>query len=169
MTEIMDEFETAFLGLGGNLGDRAATLRAAIDDLDAADGVRVTHVSSLYETPPWGPVPQGPYLNACVAVETTLSARDLLELGLAIERRHGRERLVRWGPRTLDIDLLLFGREKIEEPGLALPHPHMAERAFVLVPLAEIAPGLRLDGRTIAELLAGIDPDERAAVRRWTP
>ena len=157
----------AFLGLGGNLGDRAATLAAAIDDLRAAAGVRVTRVSSLYETPPWGPVPQGAYLNACVAIETTLSARALLDLCLAIEKRHGRERLVRWGPRTLDIDLLLYGAAQIDEPGLIVPHPRMAERAFVLVPLAEIAPDLTIGGTAIATLLDRLPATERQDVRRW--
>ena len=157
----------AFLGLGGNLGDRAATLAAAIDDLRAAVGVRVTRISSLYETPPWGPVPQGPYLNACVAIETTLSARALLDLCLAIEKRHGRERLVRWGPRTLDIDLLLYGTATIDEPGLIVPHPRMAERAFVLVPLAEIAPDLTIGGTAIATLLDRLPAAERQDVRRW--
>lgn len=150
----------AFLGLGSNLGDRAATLRAAITALDAAPGVRVTRISSLYETPPWGPVPQGPYLNACIGVETTLSARALLELGLAIERDHGRERAIRWGPRTLDIDLLLYGSDHVDEDGLIVPHPRMAERAFVLVPLAEIAPELESGGRPIPQLLEGLDASE---------
>lgn len=158
----------AFLGLGGNLGDRAATLAAAIDDLRAAAGVRVARISSLYETPPWGPVPQGPYLNACVAIETTLAARALLDLCLAIEKRHGRERLVRWGPRTLDIDLLLYGAAQIDEPGLIVPHPRMAGRAFVLVPLAEIAPDLTIGGTAIATLLDRLPSTERQDVRRWT-
>ncbi|MBN9018908.1 MAG: 2-amino-4-hydroxy-6-hydroxymethyldihydropteridine diphosphokinase [Rhizobiales bacterium] len=158
----------AFLGLGGNLGDRAATLAAAIDDLGAAAAVRVMRVSSLYETPPWGPVPQGPYLNACVAIETTLSARALLDLCLAIEKRHGRERLVRWGPRTLDIDLLLYGTATIDEPGLIVPHPRMADRAFVLVPLAEIAPDLAIGCTAIATLLDRLPTTERQDVRRWT-
>lgn len=150
----------AFLGLGSNLGDRAATLRAAISALDTAPGVRVTRVSSLYETPPWGPVPQGPYLNACIGVETRLSPRALLELGLAIERDHGRERAIRWGPRTLDIDLLLYGSDHVDEDGLIVPHPRMAERAFVLVPLAEIAPELEIGGRPITALLNGLDASE---------
>ncbi|ODT13704.1 MAG: 2-amino-4-hydroxy-6-hydroxymethyldihydropteridine diphosphokinase [Kaistia sp. SCN 65-12] len=150
----------AFLGLGSNLGDRAATLRAAIAALDTAPSVRVTRISSLYETPPWGPVPQGPYLNACIGVETSLSPRALLELGLAIERDHGRERAIRWGPRTLDIDLLLYGTDHVDEDGLIVPHPRMAERAFVLVPLAEIAPELEIGGRAIPELLKGLDTSE---------
>lgn len=150
----------AYLGLGSNLGDREAMLRAAIAALEAAPGVRVTAISSLYETPPWGPVPQGPYLNACVALETTLSPRELLTLCLVIERDHGRERAIRWGPRTLDMDVLLYGDETINEEGLIVPHPRMSERAFVLVPLAEIAPGLRIGGRAIGEILAGVETDE---------
>ncbi|BCP54094.1 2-amino-4-hydroxy-6-hydroxymethyldihydropteridine diphosphokinase [Kaistia sp. 32K] len=150
----------AFLGLGSNLGDRAELLRDAIAALDTAPSVRVTRISSLYETPPWGPVPQGPYLNACIGVETSLSPRALLELGLAIERDHGRERAVRWGPRTLDIDLLLYGDEAIDEDGLIVPHPRMAERAFVLVPLAEIAPELTIGGKTVATLLEGLDASD---------
>lgn len=150
----------AFLGLGSNLGDRAAMLRAAVTALDATHGVRVTRISSLYETPPWGPVPQGPYLNACIAIETSLSPREVLDLGLAIERDHGRERAVRWGPRTLDIDLLLYGNEAIDEDGLIVPHPRMAERAFVLVPLAEIAPELVVAGRAIPDILTEIETDE---------
>ncbi|MCX5579065.1 2-amino-4-hydroxy-6-hydroxymethyldihydropteridine diphosphokinase [Kaistia terrae] len=150
----------AYLGLGSNLGDREAMLRAAIAALDATPGVRVTAISSLYETPPWGPVPQGPYLNACVGIATSLSARKVLELSLAIERDHGRERAIRWGPRTLDIDVLLYGDEAIDEEGLIVPHPRMAERAFVLVPLAEIAPELMIEGKTIAAMLNGVETAE---------
>ena len=150
----------AYLGLGSNLGDREALLRAAIAALNATPGVRVTSISSLYETPPWGPVPQGPYLNACVALETTLSPRELLTLCLAIERDHGRERAIRWGPRTLDMDVLLYGDESIDEEGLIVPHPRMTERAFVLVPLAEIAPDLRIGGRAIGAILGGVETDE---------
>src|SRR5690606_2631377 len=119
-----------------------------------------TRISSLYETPPWGPVPQGPYLNACIGVETSLSPRALLELGLAIERDHGRERTIRWGPRTLDIDLLLYGTDHVDEDGLIVPHPRMAERAFVLVPLAEIAPELEVDGRPVPQLLEELAASE---------
>ncbi len=147
----------AFLGLGSNLGDREAMLRAAMRELAASDGVTVTACSPIYETPPWGPVPQGPYLNACVAIDCSLAPRALLDLALAIERRHGRERAIRWGPRTLDIDLLSYGAAAIDEPGLVVPHPRMEERAFVLVPLATIAPGLVIGGRPIEAVLAGLD------------
>lgn len=147
----------ACLGLGSNLGDREAMLRSAVAALAEDEAVSITAISPVYETPPWGPVPQGPYLNACVAVETSLPARDLLDLCLAIERRHGRERAVRWGPRTLDIDILDYGGQQFDEPGLALPHPRLSERAFVLVPLADIAPGLVIEGRTVAAWRAEID------------
>ena len=150
----------AYLGLGSNLGDRESMLRAAIAALEATPGVRVTAISSLYETPPWGPVPQGPYLNACVGIATSLSARKVLELSLAIERDHGRERAVRWGPRTLDIDVLLYGEEAIDEEGLIVPHPRMTERAFVLVPLAEIAPDLVVSGEAISRYLDTLDTSE---------
>ncbi|MBB5754208.1 2-amino-4-hydroxy-6-hydroxymethyldihydropteridine diphosphokinase [Prosthecomicrobium pneumaticum] len=149
----------AHLGLGSNLGDRAAALSAAVGDLRRAPGVSVTRVSSLYETPPWGPVPQGSYLNACIAIETTLPPRALLELCLAIERAHGRERRVRWGPRTLDIDVLAYGDRTVEAPDLHIPHPRLTERAFVLVPLAEIAPDLVIAGRTVADWRAVIDTE----------
>lgn len=147
----------AFLGLGSNMGDREAMLRAAVAALVAAEGVTLAGASPIYETPPWGPVPQGPYLNACVAIRTDLPARALLELALAIELRHGRARAIRWGPRTLDIDLLTYGEAAIDEPGLVVPHPRMTERAFVLVPLAAIAPRLTIAGRPIGALLAAID------------
>jgi len=149
-----------YLGLGSNLGDREAMLRAAISALAATPGVRVTAISSLYETPPWGPVPQGPYLNACIELDTTLPAREVLDLSLRIERDHGRERAIRWGPRTLDIDVLLYGDAAIDEEGLIVPHPRMTERAFVLVPLAEIAPGLTVAGRSIDAILAEVETDD---------
>ena len=159
-------FVRAYLALGSNLGDRAARLRAGIDGLAADPGVRMVNVSPFYETPPWGPIPQGAYLNACAEIETNLPPRALLDLCLAVERVEGRERLERWGPRTLDIDILTYGEEEIDEPDLKVPHPRMAERAFVLVPLAAIAPALTLGGRPIAEILAGLDT---SGIVRWAP
>jgi 2-amino-4-hydroxy-6-hydroxymethyldihydropteridine diphosphokinase len=156
----------AYLALGSNLGDRAAHLRAGIDGLATEPKVRVVSVSPFYETPPWGPIPQGPYLNACTEVETSLPPRALLGLCLALERAEGRERLERWGPRTLDIDILTYGDAAIDEPDLTVPHPRMAERAFVLVPLAALAPALTLGGRPIAEILAAL---HTSGIVRWTP
>jgi 2-amino-4-hydroxy-6-hydroxymethyldihydropteridine diphosphokinase len=130
----------AYIAFGSNLGDRALNLRAAADDLDRSPGVAIRRLSSLFETEPVGGPPQGPFLNAAAEVATGLPARGLLELLVSIERRHGRVRGVRWGPRTLDLDLLLYGHLVCKENGLTLPHPRMHERLFVLDPLCEVAP-----------------------------
>jgi 2-amino-4-hydroxy-6-hydroxymethyldihydropteridine diphosphokinase len=140
----------AYVGLGANLGDREATIRAAVA---ALPGVRA--LSSLRETEPVGLTDQPRFLNGVAALETELSARDLLDTLLAVERRLGRERRERWGPRTIDLDLLLFGEEAIDEPGLTVPHPRLHERRFALEPLAEIAPDALIPGRgRVANLLA---------------
>lgn len=142
----------AFLGLGSNLGDRSENLRRAVALLDARDGVRVVRTSSIYETEPVGP-PQPDFLNAVAEIDTTLSPRALLEACLGVEAEMGRVRRERWGPRVIDVDLLLFDDQRIDEPDLVVPHPRMHERAFVLVPLAELAPDLILaDGRTAADI-----------------
>lgn len=141
---------TAYVGLGGNLGDAAASLRAAFDALDALPHTRLLRASRLYRTPAWGRRDQPDFVNAAAALETALSPRELLDALLAIERDFGRDRGdddARWGPRTLDLDLLLYGDAIIDQPGLRVPHPHLHERAFVLVPLLEIAPGAVIPGR----------------------
>ena len=132
----------AYVGVGSNLGDREGTIRAAIDALPG-----VVAVSSLQETEPVGPVEQPPFLNGAVALETELSPRELLDVLLAVERRLGRERRERWGPRTIDLDLLLYGDRSLDEPGLALPHPRLHKRRFALEPLAELDPELEIPGR----------------------
>lgn len=134
----------AAVGLGANLGDAAATLYDAVAALARLPGSTLLRASHLYRTPAWGRTDQPDFINAVALVETGLAARDLLDALLAIERSFGRVRLdgERWGPRTLDLDLLLYGRASIESHELTVPHPRMRERAFVLVPLAEIAPGL---------------------------
>lgn len=131
----------AYLALGSNLGDRAATLQQAVDSLGAAAGVHVVDVSKVYETDPIGP-PQPDYLNAVVVVDTELGARGLLEVAQRLEREAARVRGERWGPRTLDVDVLLVGDDRIDEPDLVVPHPRMWEREFVLAPLADVAPDL---------------------------
>ncbi len=144
------------LGLGGNLGDPATTIRAALGRLDA-EGVTIVARSRLYRTPPWGPIAQPHFLNGCALACTELGPRDLLTLTQRIETEFGRERAVRWGPRTLDIDILTYGGATLDESRLTLPHPRMTERAFVLVPLAEIAPDRIVSGRTVREWLSRVD------------
>jgi len=146
----------AYVGLGANVGNRRENLDHAVELLAAEPGVRVLAVSSVRETDPVGYEDQPRFLNAACAVETELGPRELLERLLAIERALGRERTgPRFGPRTIDLDLLLYGNETLDEPGLTVPHPRLAERLFVLEPLHELAPDLVLpDGRAIRDLVA---------------
>ena len=130
----------AYLGLGSNLGDRAAHLQLAVDELATTTGVRVVAVSKVYETSPVGGPEQDDYLNAVVAVDTDLDARELLGVAQHLEQLAARERTVRWGPRTLDVDVLLVGDERVAEPDLEVPHPRLYERGFVLAPLRDVAP-----------------------------
>ena len=132
----------AYIGLGSNLGDRLAYLQSAVDRLDATDGVEVVAVSRVYETAPVGGPPQGAYLNAVVAVETQLDPHELLALAQRTERDAQRVRAEHWGPRTLDVDLLLYDDVRRADPELTLPHPRMWERGFVLAPLRDVAPAL---------------------------
>ena len=148
---------TAYLGLGGNLGDRCQYLTEAVRALNDEPGISVKTVSSVYETKPVGVVDQPDFLNLVARVTTELSARDLLARCLRIETGLGRVRTERWGPRTIDIDVLWFDGQTMNEPDLVLPHPRMLTRAFVLVPLAEIAPELLLDGRSMAALATRLD------------
>jgi 2-amino-4-hydroxy-6-hydroxymethyldihydropteridine diphosphokinase len=147
----------AYIGLGSNLGDRGAYLERAVDLLRADERINVVAVSSFRETEPVGLREQPRFLNGAATVETDLSARELLDRLLAVERELGRERTgPRFGPRTIDLDLLLYGRETIDEPGLTVPHPRLQERAFVLEPLVELEPSLALpDGQRLRDLLPG--------------
>jgi 2-amino-4-hydroxy-6-hydroxymethyldihydropteridine diphosphokinase len=147
-----------YVGLGANLGDRERTLRAAVDALGAEEGIEVVAVSTLRDTDPVGVGEQPRFLNGVVSLETTLGARDLLDRLLEIERRFGRVRVPgEHAPRTLDLDLLLYGDEELDEPGLRVPHPRLHDRRFVLEPLAELAPGLVVPGRGDMEsLLRGV-------------
>ena len=160
----------AFVGLGSNLGDRLANLGAAVDRLAWEPGFLLRKVSLAYESEPIGP-PQPRYLNAVAQVGTLLSPRATLQKLHAIEELLGRMRHERWGSREIDLDLLLFGDRAIEETGLQVPHPMLAQRAFVLVPLAEIAPEAvhPLAKKTAGELLLGLSDEERAQVRPWRP
>jgi 2-amino-4-hydroxy-6-hydroxymethyldihydropteridine diphosphokinase len=143
----------AYVGVGANLGDRRATIEAAVAALPG-----VVAVSELRETAPVGVVDQPAFLNGAVALETELSPRELLETLLEVERSLGRQRGERWGPRTIDLDLLLYGEETLDEPGLTVPHPRLHERRFALEPLAELDPGLVVPGRgRVRELLSELD------------
>lgn len=160
--------EQVLLSLGSNVGDPLETLTAAVFALDDVDGLAVADVSGVYETPPWPPpeeggVEQAPFYNLVVLALTTLDPHALLAELQLIEAAFGRDRdrEVRWGPRTLDIDVLLHGQREIDTADLVVPHPRLAERAFVLVPLLEVLPGGALpDGRRIAVLLGALAPVE---------
>lgn len=140
----------AFIGLGSNLGDGIATLKAALRSLAALPGTRLVRASKLYRTAAWGITDQPDFINAVALLHTQRTPRQLLEDLLEIERHAGRRRLDdgsdRWGPRTLDLDLLLYGQHCLDEPGLRLPHPHLHQRAFALLPLLEIAPDAQIPG-----------------------
>ncbi len=156
------------IALGSNLGDRAGYLLSGMAQLSALESFRLQRLSTVYETEPVGPAGQGPYLNAVLLGRTRLEPQVLFQKMLRIERRLGRIRQRRWGPRTLDLDLLDYGGRVLEEPGLTLPHPRLAERPFVLVPLGEVAPDWRhpLRQETAAELLTRLDA---SGVRPWRP
>jgi 2-amino-4-hydroxy-6-hydroxymethyldihydropteridine diphosphokinase len=150
----------ALLGLGGNVGDVRTTLDRAVAALCDGRDVRLVARSSDYRTPPWGVTDQPPFVNLALVVETSLAPRALLERALRIEAAFGRDRAKeqRWGPRTLDIDIIAYDALETGEPGLTLPHPRLFERAFVLAPLAEIAPDRKINGIRIADALARLGP-----------
>jgi 2-amino-4-hydroxy-6-hydroxymethyldihydropteridine diphosphokinase len=149
----------AYIGLGSNLGDREGTIRRALELLLAGDDIEVTAVSSLEETDPVGYEDQPRFLNGAAALRTELPPRELLERMFDVERQLGRIRTgPRFGPRTIDLDLLLYGQESIDEPGLRIPHPRLAERRFVLEPLVELDRNLQVPGRgSVRALLAGLE------------
>jgi 2-amino-4-hydroxy-6-hydroxymethyldihydropteridine diphosphokinase len=149
----------ALLGLGGNIGDVRGNLDRATRLLCEDGRAKLRAQSSDFRTPPWGIENQPAFINRCVILETALSPRALLERALAVERALGRDRSrePRWGPRPIDIDLLSYGDVVVDEPGLKLPHPHWSERAFVLVPLAEIAPDRVIGGIAVRDALARVD------------
>jgi len=149
-----------FVGIGGNVGDVETTIAEAMWALDSLPQTSIRAQSRMYRTPPWGNTEQPPFINAVVELQTRLSARVLLDLLLDIELRFGRDRSEgeKWGPRELDLDLLIYGDEQLDEPGMHVPHPRLHERAFVLVPLAEIAPKLEIQGvGRVSELVAAVD------------
>jgi len=165
-----DSNTLAYLGLGTNLGDRESYLAQALKELAGLPTIETGAVSSIYETAPVGLTDQPDFLNLVVSVRTALSPRELMDALLHIENKMGRVRTVRWGPRVIDLDLLVFGDVRVEVPGLSVPHPRLRERSFVLIPLAEIAPDLILPGEkmTIKKLAEKLleNSDERGNIRR---
>lgn len=152
------------LGLGGNVGDPAAAIRAALAALETRGVARIERVSSLYRTAPWGGVPQPDYANACALARTQLAPFDLLDAIKQLERDLGRVDTVRWGPRVIDIDILFYGDLAMQDERLVIPHRDLLNRAFVLIPLAEIAPDLVIAGRRVAEAAKAFGGDE---VKPW--
>jgi 2-amino-4-hydroxy-6-hydroxymethyldihydropteridine diphosphokinase len=157
----------AYLALGSNMGDRQKHLRQAIEALDAKPGIAVLALSAVYETDPVGFTDQGAFLNMVAAVRTDLTPPQLLAEALQTEQELGRVRTIRWGPRIIDIDILLYGEQRIQLENLVIPHPAMTERAFVLVPLRDVWTGKELPftGKTIDEYLAVAE--DYKGVRKW--
>lgn len=152
-----DHATSATLGLGGNIGDPAAAMARALQTLDARNDCRVVAVSRLYRTPPWGMTEQADFYNCCALVDTKLDPVALLDVCLSIEQEMKRVRRERWGPRTIDIDILTYGTERVDTDALQVPHPRMTERGFVLLPLSDIAADLAVGGRTVAGWLETAD------------
>jgi len=152
---------SALIALGGNVGDVRSRFGTAIAEICRQAQATLVARSSDYETPPWGGVAQPSFINACIAIETGLGPHALLATLLDIERMFGRDRALetRWGPRTLDLDLIAYDDIALDTPGLTLPHPRLFERAFVLVPLAEIAPDRVIAGRSPRDALSGVSSD----------
>jgi 2-amino-4-hydroxy-6-hydroxymethyldihydropteridine diphosphokinase len=156
-----------YLGLGSNLGDRAAHVTRAIELLDASSGLSIARASSIYETAPWGEEQQRAFLNAVVAAQSDIAPGELLALTQSVEQTMGRRRTRKWGPRVIDIDILLYGEHIVEEAELRVPHPLLTERQFMLVPLLEVAPDLTLPGGgRVADL---VDADAPGIVRQALP
>lgn len=167
--EIERRRSAAYIGLGSNVGDRALFLKQALEKMDATKNITVIRCSSIYETDPYGPVQQSDFLNMAVRIETLLPPKALLEEIQRIEAELQRKRKVHWGPRTIDLDILLYNQDNIDMEKLSVPHPEIARRAFVLKPLFEIAPHLVVPGinRSVTDLWQGLDQKE--GVRLWKP
>ncbi len=147
----------AYLALGGNVGDVEQAFRTSLAALRAQAHVEVLKESAIYRTPPWGKTDQPDFLNMAAEIETDLSAHDLLDLCLTIERASGRVREERWGPRTIDLDIIAYDDQTIADERLTVPHPHAHERAFVLAPMADLAPDLMIAGKSVRDWLAQVD------------
>ncbi len=154
-----DSTSDAFIALGSNIGDKISNIDHAIKLLTEHDDVRLLARSRDYRTPPWGNTDQDWFVNGCIGVATQLNPRDLLRLCLETEERMGRKRAEKWGPRLIDLDVLLYGNASFSDTELTLPHPHITARAFVLAPLADIAPDAVIEGKSVSQWLDEINKE----------
>ncbi|MEP3524137.1 MAG: 2-amino-4-hydroxy-6-hydroxymethyldihydropteridine diphosphokinase [Hyphomicrobiales bacterium] len=165
--------EPVVFSIGSNIGNKIANIKAALDGLSAIDGLTIDTVSCFYKTPPWGVEDQDWFVNICASGHTSLQPNPLLGATQSVEKAIGREKTIRWGPRLIDIDILFYGDKIVDIPDLTIPHKSITERAFVLVPLQEIAGTMTLNGKTMSELIEQL-PDEGASItkmteKRWIP
>lgn len=166
-SEVKPETRSLYLGLGSNMGDRSAYLREGIAFLAAFPGLAWRATSTVYETEPYGPIAQAPFLNLALAFETSLLPEQVLDACLAAEHAAGRVRTVRWGPRTLDVDILLMGETAYRTDRLTIPHPGLCERPFVLIPLAELAPSTVVAGQTLQARASACPREGLRALSSW--
>ncbi len=159
MTEPAPDFD-ALIGIGSNVGDKAGNIARAVDLLCRDGAVRLVRASRLYRSAPWGIAEQDWFANAAISVATSVPPHDLLRRCLAVEDEMGRVRQVKWGPRLIDVDVLTYRGETVDDPDLKLPHPYIEQRSFVLVPLLDIAPDVFVRGRSVTELAAAIKTDD---------
>lgn len=157
----------AYLGLGTNMGDRENYLKSAINLLNDNENIIVTNKSKIYETKAWGYTKQDDFLNICIEIKTYLNEYELLKICQEIELKLNRERIIRWGPRTIDIDILFFNDITLDDEKLYIPHPRISERAFVLIPLMDINQNLSIKGKVIGEYLNSLTNDEREEVKEY--
>lgn len=157
----------AYLGLGTNMGDRENYLKSAINLLNDNENIIVTNKSKIYETKAWGYTKQDDFLNICIEIKTSLNEYELLKICQEIELKLNRERIIRWGPRTIDIDILFFNDITLDDEKLYIPHPRISERAFVLIPLMDINQKLSIKGKVIGEYLNSLTNDEREEVKEY--
>ncbi|MGL5329602.1 MAG: 2-amino-4-hydroxy-6-hydroxymethyldihydropteridine diphosphokinase [Peptostreptococcaceae bacterium] len=157
----------AYLGLGTNMGDREEYLNNACHTLDKNINIDITKKSKIYETKAWGYTDQADFLNMCVEIETSLDAHDLLKVCQEVEEKLNRERVIRWGPRTIDVDILFFNDIILDDEKLSIPHPRISERAFVLVPLIDLNNNLKIKGMTVENYLNSLTCEEREQVKEY--
>lgn len=157
----------AYLGLGTNMGDRLDYINSACKILSNNNNIEITNKSKLYETKAWGYTDQADFLNLCLEIETSLDEYELLKVCQEVEQQLNRERIIRWGPRTIDVDILFFNDIILDNENLSLPHPRISERAFVLIPLMDLNQNLLIKGKVISEYLNSLTNDERDEVKEY--